>query len=98
VNEDVMSQTTLGRTGAPGSAYVALTLGLLAVGSFAFPPAPVIAGACGVAASLHARRLVRQSGTAAGTVPSLAGAILSAFGLASALPWVFAVILTVVAR
>jgi hypothetical protein len=95
----VTSQSTqVDRAGAPGSSFVALALGLLAVTSFGFPPAPVIAGACGLAASSYARRILRQSGTSAGTVPSLAGAILSLIGIASILPWLFAVVLTVVAR
>ncbi len=94
-----MSQSTeIDRAGAPGSAYVALALGLLAVASFAFPPAPVIAGAGGLAASLYSRRILRQTGASAGTAPSLAGAILSLIGLASSLPWLFAVVLTVVGR
>ena len=94
----MLQSTEVDRAGAPGSAYGALVLGLVAVASFAFPPAPVITGACGLAASLHARRLLRQRSATAGTVPSLVGAILSVIGIASALPWLVALVLTIAAR
>ena len=94
-----MTQTTgISRAGAPGSAYGALILGIIAVALFALPPAPIVVGAVGLAAALHARSVLRRQRTSAGTVPSLVGAILSVIGLATALPWVVAVILTAFAR
>ena len=43
-----MTQTTgISRAGAPGSAYGALILGIIAVALFTLPPAPIVVGAVG---------------------------------------------------
>jgi hypothetical protein len=83
------------RTGAPGSVYVALLLGLAAVGAFAWPPLPVVIGVVGLAAALHARGVLRRSDVSTGSVPSLVGAILSVVGILTVAPWIVGLVILV---
>ena len=82
--------------GAPGSAYIALVLGIVSVATFSFPPLPIVIGAVGLFAALRARSELRRTGSARGTVPSLIGAILSVIGILTVTPWVIGLVLLIV--
>lgn len=81
--------------GAPGSAYIALVLGIVSVATFSFPPLPIVIGAVGLFAALRARSELRRTGSAPGTVPSLIGAILSVIGILTVTPWVIGLVLLI---
>jgi len=84
------------QVGAPGSAYIALVLGIASVATFSFPPLPIVIGAVGLFASLRARSQLRRTGSARGTAPSLIGAILSVIGILTVTPWVIGLVLLIV--
>jgi len=75
------------RAGAPGSAYVALMLGLIAIATLPIPPIPIVAGIAGLVAAVRARGELRRDNASLGTVPSLLGAIFSVIGILTGTPW-----------
>ncbi|MGV8880775.1 MAG: hypothetical protein ACOH19_01345 [Rhodoglobus sp.] len=83
--------------GAPGSAYIALVLGIVSVATFSFPPLPIVIGAVGLFAALRARSALRSTGSVRGTVPSLIGAILSVIGILTVMPRVIGLVLFILA-
>lgn len=54
------------REGAPGSAYIALALGLIAIATLPIPPIPIIAGIVGLAAAVLARGELRRNNATLG--------------------------------
>lgn len=93
-----MTQSTEAETtGIPGSAYFAPILGLLAIASFAVPPVPVVVGAAGLITALRTRAALRRDGATAGFGLTLIGAILSAIGIMTMVPWVIGVVVSALA-
>lgn len=84
------------QVGAPGSAYIALVLGIVSVATFSLPPLPIVLGAAGLFAALRARATLKAQDSIPGTAPSLIGAILSVIGILTVTPWVIGIVFSII--